>query len=125
MPSAIFSINSGISQYDSPDIVAFLTTHGLNLVVLDLNLNVDPPVDVPTILDICPALTTFTFNADWRVNPTGAVSNVTKRPHPHISTIGLHGLSYTYWGLGWNYDDDDDDEDSGECVSESDGEEPE
>ena len=100
MPSLrIFSIDSGISQYDTPDVVAFLTTHGLNLVVLDLNLNVDPPVDVPTILDICPALTTFTFNADWRINPTGAVSNITKRPHPHISTIGLHGLSYAF-GVG-------------------------
>jgi hypothetical protein len=43
----------------------------MNLVVLDLNLNVeDPPVDVPTILDIFPALTTFMFNADWRINPT-------------------------------------------------------
>jgi hypothetical protein len=36
-------------------VMAFLTTHGLNFVVLDLNLNVDPPVDVPTILNICPA----------------------------------------------------------------------
>ena len=73
MPSLrILSIDSGISQYDTPDVVAFLTAHGLNLVVLDLNLNVDPPVDVPTILDICPALTTFMFNADWRINPTGS-----------------------------------------------------
>jgi len=24
------------------------------------------------------------------------VSNITKRPHPHISTIGLHGLSYAF-----------------------------
>ena len=97
MPSLrIFSIDSGISQYDTPDVVTFLTAHGLNLVVLDLNLNVDPPVDVPTILDICPSLTTFTFNADWRINPTGANNSITKRPHPHISTIGLHGLSYAF-----------------------------
>jgi len=61
-----------------------------------MNLNVDPPVDVPTVLDICPALTTFTFNADWRINVFGTVSNITKRPHPHISTIGLHGLSYAF-----------------------------
>ena len=97
MPSLrSFAIDSGISQYDTPDVVAFLTSHGLNLVFLDMNLNVDPPVDVPTILDICPALTTFTFNADWRINPTDTVSNITKRPHTHISTIGLHGLSYAF-----------------------------
>ena len=96
MPSLrSFAIDSGISQYETPDVEAFLKIHGLNLVLLDLNLNVDPPVDVPTILDICPALTTFTFNADWRINPTGA-GNITKRPHPHISTVGLHGLSYAF-----------------------------
>ena len=97
MPSLrSFAVDSGISQYDTPDIIAFLTSHGQNLVVLDLNLNVDPPVDVPTVLDICPALTTFTFNADWRLNVLGGVCNITKRPHLHISTIGLHGLSYAF-----------------------------
>jgi hypothetical protein len=97
MPSLrSFAIDSGISQMDTPDIVAFLTSHGLNLVILDMNLNVDPPVDVPTILDICPNLTTFTFNADWRINPTDTVSSITLRPHPHVSTIGLHGLSYAF-----------------------------
>jgi hypothetical protein len=66
MPSLrIFSIYSGIIQYGAPDVVDFLTAHGLNLVVLDLNSNVDPPVDVPMILDICPVLTIFMFNADW------------------------------------------------------------
>ena len=56
------------------------------------------PVDVPTILDICLAFSTFTgtFNADWRLNPTGGISNITKQPHPHISTIDLHGLSYAF-----------------------------
>ena len=106
MPSLrIFSIDSGTSQFDTPDVVAFLTAHGLNLVVLDLNLSVDPPLDVPTILDICPSLTTFIFNADWRINQTGAYSSITKRPHPHISTIGLHGLSYafgTFEGGDWS-----------------------
>ena len=97
MPSLrSFAIDSGINQYDTPDVVAFLTSHGLNLVFLDLNLIVDPPVDVPTVLDICPSLTTFTFNADWRINPMDTVSNITKRPHPHVSTIGLHGLSYAF-----------------------------
>jgi hypothetical protein len=70
MPSANFSIGSGICQFDTPDVVAFLSTHGLNLVIFDLNLNLDP-VDVLTILDICPALTTFMFNAEWRKNPKG------------------------------------------------------
>ena len=70
-PCDFFSVDSDISQYDTPDVVAFLTAHGLNLVVLVLNLNVDSPVDVPTILDICPALTTFAFNADWLPNGRG------------------------------------------------------
>ena len=58
MPSAIFSpIDSGISRYiyNTRDVLAFLTFHGLNIVVLILNLKVDPPVDVPTVLGICPA----------------------------------------------------------------------
>jgi hypothetical protein len=98
MPSLrSFAIDAGINQYDPPDVVAFLRSHGLNLVILDMNLNVDPPVDVPTVLDICPGLTAFTFNADWRIiDPTDAVSNITRRPHAHISTIGLHGLSYAF-----------------------------
>ena len=97
MPSLrSFAIDSGISQYDTPDVIAFLASHGLNLVILDMNMNVDTFVDVPAILDICPSLTTFTFNADWRINPTGTASNITKRPHPNISTIGLHGLAYAF-----------------------------
>jgi hypothetical protein len=35
---------SGISQYDPPDVVVFITAHGLNLVVLDLNFNVYLPL---------------------------------------------------------------------------------
>jgi hypothetical protein len=75
--------------------VALLTNHDLNLVILDLNLNVEQPLAVPTILDICQPLL---FNADWRINPmsTVQVSNIAKRPPPHISTIGLLGLSYTF-----------------------------
>ena len=97
MPSLrSFAIDSGISQYDTPDVIAFLTSHGLNLIFLDLNLNMDPPIDLPTVLDLCPALTTFTFNADWRINPTDMVSNIVKRPHPHVTIIGLHGLSYAF-----------------------------
>ena len=62
MPSLrFFSIDSGISQHDTPDVVAFLTAQGLNLVVLELNLNVGPLVDVQTILNICSALTAFAF----------------------------------------------------------------
>ena len=93
MPSPrVFSIDFGISQYESPDVVVFLTTHGLNLVVLDLKSERRSHVDAPTILDICPALTTFTFNADWRINRTCSVSNITKRPYPHTTTIVFHGL---------------------------------
>jgi hypothetical protein len=87
-------INALRPLFDRRCVITFFTTHGLNFVVLNLNLNVDLPVDVPTILDICTALTTFTFNADRRINPTRAVNNITKRPHPHISSIGVHGLFY-------------------------------
>ena len=37
---------------------------------------------------ICPSLNTFTFNADWQINPTGAVSNITKRPIPVGTAVG-------------------------------------
>ena len=80
-----------------PDVVAFLTAHGLNLVVLDLNPNVDPPVDVPTILDICPALTTFKFNADfWTGGYIQRAQLATLLSDLILRVISLHGLSCAF-----------------------------
>ncbi|KAF8960422.1 hypothetical protein BDZ97DRAFT_1665771 [Flammula alnicola] len=94
-----FCIDSGTSVHDVPDVVEFLRNHGAELVLLDLNLN--PLVDVSTVLDLCPNLSTFTFNADWRIMPNDDVSSeLTNRPHMHITTIGLHGLSYAF-GVGY------------------------
>ena len=49
----------------------------------------------PACTDDSRYLATFTFNADWRIKPTGAVSKITKC-HWHISTICFHGLSYAF-----------------------------
>ncbi|KIM38035.1 hypothetical protein M413DRAFT_448073 [Hebeloma cylindrosporum] len=93
------SVDSGTSVQDIPDIVEFLKNHGPNLSLLDLN--VSPHLDVRTILDLCPNLSTFTFNADWRVMPHDDVaSELTTRPHQNITTIGLHGLSHAF-GVGF------------------------
>jgi hypothetical protein len=92
------SIDSGTSVQDVPDIVEFLKNHGTNLALLDLN--VTPLLDVRTILDLCPNLSTFTFNADWRVHPhDDFASALTTHPHANITTIGLHGLSHAF-GVG-------------------------
>ncbi|KAF5383075.1 hypothetical protein D9615_004878 [Tricholomella constricta] len=101
---------------DQPDAVGFLTPHGSKLTFLDLNCI--PPLEVPDILELCPELTTFSFNADWRLQPPGAemeaprsltvalardepmMSTLVKEPHTNITTIGLHGLLYAF-GVGY------------------------
>lgn len=100
---------------DQPDAIGFLTPHGSKLTFLDLNCI--PPLDVPTILDLCPSLTTFSFNADWRLQPPGEeveaprsltiahatnvpMSTLVVTPHQNIMTIGLHGLMYAF-GVGY------------------------
>ncbi|KAF8198534.1 hypothetical protein BJ912DRAFT_951753 [Pholiota molesta] len=94
-----FSVDSGMSVHDVPDVVEFLRTHGAELVLLDLNLAA--LVDVAAVLELCPNLSTFTFNADWRVSPHDDVaSELTKRPHTRITTVGLHGLAYAF-GVGF------------------------
>jgi hypothetical protein len=94
-----FSVDSGMSVHDVPDVVEFLRTHGAELVLLDLNLAA--LVDVAAVLELCPNLATFTFNADWRVSPHDDVaSELAKRPHTRITTVGLHGLSYAF-GVGF------------------------
>ena len=52
--------------HDNPDVVVFLATHGLNLVVLDLNLNVDPLLMFPRTSISAQLLLPSSFNADWR-----------------------------------------------------------
>ncbi|RDX52090.1 hypothetical protein OH76DRAFT_243418 [Lentinus brumalis] len=87
---------------DFPDIVEFLTEHGSELTFLDLNCI--PPLDIPTILDVCPMLTTFTFNPDWRIpgweNHPFLETFIVHQPHPNITTIGLHHLMYAF-GVGY------------------------
>ena len=75
----------------SPDVVVLLS-HGLNFVVLDLNLNVHPRgcTDGPIYLHYRQIQRRLTNSL------TVAVSNVTMRPHPHISTISLHRFFYAF-----------------------------
>ncbi|KAJ3776106.1 hypothetical protein FB446DRAFT_763079 [Lentinula raphanica] len=49
---------------DAPDIVGFLERHGERL--KDLDINSTSSLDVPDILELCPRLEVFSFNADWR-----------------------------------------------------------
>ncbi|KAH7873794.1 hypothetical protein F5879DRAFT_944943 [Lentinula edodes] len=58
------SIDCGNSRSETPDIVGFLERHGDKLKVLDINSI--PPLEVPDILELCPQLEVFSFNADWR-----------------------------------------------------------
>ena len=90
-----FSFDGGTSQVDQPDVVAFLAQHGASLIFLDLFCI--PALDVAKILELCPLLKTFIFNADWRLPPTsneflGAVTAMVNYPHDNITQIGCHGL---------------------------------
>jgi hypothetical protein len=109
------TIDCGSLRTDMPDIVTFLKNHGARLYFLDINCI--PPFDVPVILDLCPMLSAFCFNADWRTQQPGAevpapisltmthatdtpmMSKLVNDPHPNISMIGLHGLMYAF-GVG-------------------------
>jgi hypothetical protein len=110
-----FSFDYGNHRTDQPDAIAFLTRHGAKLIFLDLNCI--PSLDVPHILQLCPLLTTFNFNADWRIQPPGeevpapptsntvsfvnqTMSLLARKPHPNITSIGLHGLMYAF-GVGF------------------------
>ncbi|KAJ8494593.1 hypothetical protein ONZ51_g2205 [Trametes cubensis] len=87
---------------DFPDLIEFLRIHGTQLTFLDLNII--PTLDVSTILDLCPLLATFTFNPDWRIpsweQHAMPASAQVRRPHPNITTIGLHHLLYAF-GVGY------------------------
>jgi hypothetical protein len=97
-----FSLDNGISIQEPQNLVEFFKHHGSKLVLLDLNLK--NSIDISLILDLCPSLHTFAFNADRRVTSHTSQNNITivNRPHQHISIIGLHGLSYAF-GVGIRY----------------------
>ncbi|KAH0582119.1 hypothetical protein J132_08013 [Termitomyces sp. J132] len=109
------SFDSINHRHDQPDIVSFLTAHGAGLTYLDLNCI--PTLDVPEVLDLCPKLISFSFNADWRLQPpeeampasgslttamatTEPMSTLVHTAHPNIRVIGLHGLMYAF-GVGY------------------------
>lgn len=87
---------------DFPEITEFLAQHGMLLTYLDINCI--PNLDVATILDLCPLLTTFAFNMDWRLPDAAgelwASSHLVNRPHANITTIGCHQLMYAF-GVGY------------------------
>ena len=97
-----FDFDANTNKDDLPDITDFLTHHGTELIFLDLNCI--PTLDTATILDLCPFLTTFTFNPDWflpQSNPDSLSDTVTivNRPHQSIIEIGCHGLLSAF-GVG-------------------------
>ncbi|KAJ2928286.1 hypothetical protein H1R20_g8798, partial [Candolleomyces eurysporus] len=95
----IFSYSTGLYTGAVPDaILTFLQFHGNTLEFLDLDTNL--PLDIASILDVCPHVSTFAFNADCRIdllNPSE--SKLVNRPKPNITTIGLHGLGLAF-GVG-------------------------
>ncbi|TFK20786.1 hypothetical protein FA15DRAFT_673188 [Coprinopsis marcescibilis] len=99
MPSlTMFSVDSGISEGDLPDVAGFIAQHGEGLLFLDLDTSL--ALDVAKILDRCPQLNSFTFNADWGIiSNDDKESEIVNRPRPTITTIGLHGLSHAF-GVG-------------------------
>ncbi|KAI6142635.1 hypothetical protein BKA82DRAFT_16270 [Pisolithus tinctorius] len=115
-----FSFDFGANTHDIPDVTGFLAQHGATLLFLDLNCV--PALDIRAILDLCPILTTFCFNLDWKIPPPErfpslnhddsnndpnadldadlAPISLTNRPHEHIRHIGLHGCIYAF-GVGY------------------------
>lgn len=102
------TIDCGVSRVDQPDVIAFLKEHGRRLVFL--NLYCIPPLDVPTILDLCPALQTFAFDADWHFDGPQSnhvvgkgelvtMTSLVNKQHQNITSIGLHGLHLAF-GVG-------------------------
>ncbi|KAG1759615.1 hypothetical protein EDD22DRAFT_993768 [Suillus occidentalis] len=63
----IFSFEFGSKLEDVPDVLSFLSTHGTSLLFLDIHCI--PTLDIRTVLDLCPLLTTFSLNLDWKIAP--------------------------------------------------------
>ena len=95
------TLDFALIRNDLPDVDEFCKQHGTNLTFLDLNCL--QTLDVAAILDLCPNLTTFLFNGDWRLTTTDEhpmESKLTNSPHPTITTIGIHQLLYAF-GVGY------------------------
>ena len=95
------TLDYAFSPHDFPPVDEFCTQHGTNLTFLDINSLQN--IDVAAILDLCPNLTTFLFNGDWRFPPSveyPTESRLTNSPHPNITTIGVHELQYAF-GVGF------------------------
>ncbi|KAF8885315.1 hypothetical protein BD779DRAFT_1646693 [Infundibulicybe gibba] len=98
------SIDCGAARTGVPDVPAFLRAQGHGLQLAFLDVYSIPPMDVCMILDLCPLLTTFAFNADWRIDigdlgpghGDAAPARLVRRPHTNLTTIGLHGLMYAF-----------------------------
>lgn len=97
-----FTFDFGAYRHDLPDLLEFLEAHGSALTYLDINCMLQ--FDVPSMLDSCPLLTTFSFNCDWRLELDEAmpyeVSKLVHTPHPNLTHIGLHQLLHAF-GIGY------------------------
>lgn len=98
-----FSLDFVAQRHVLPDIIGFLKQHGSGLTFLDLNTI--PAFDLSSVLDLCPVLTTFCFNPDWRLpfhaeannaNPNAPQPTLLRTPHAHITHIGLHQLLHAF-----------------------------
>ena len=122
MPALRNVMLDSVNSSDQPDVIPFLAKHGSKLVFLDLDCVT--ALNVPIILDLCPELNTFAFNADWTLSVPGddgnlseqgikdldlpnatLVSRLVRRPHEKITTIGLHGLMRAFGMDFMNQDD--------------------
>ena len=95
------TLDFALIRNDLPDVDEFCKQHGTNFTFLDLNCL--QTLDVAAILDLCPNLTTFLFNGDWRLPTTDErpmESKLTNSPHPNITTIGVHQFLYAF-GVGY------------------------
>lgn len=97
-----FSLDFLNHRDELPDVLEFLTNHGSQLTYMDINCI--PTLDLPSILEVCPSLTCFSFNPDWRLPEAAGVpveaSALVRTPHRGITTIGLHQLLYAF-GVGY------------------------
>jgi hypothetical protein len=101
MPSLkSFSLDLPYNRIEQLDIIQFLTRHGSQLTFLDIYSI--PAYDVASVLDHCPLLQTFAFNASWLLpishdddledDPDDISSPLIRQTHQHITHIGLHDL---------------------------------
>ena len=121
MPALRNVMLDSFNSFDQPDVIPFLAKHGSKLVYLDVDCVT--ALNVPVILDLCPELNTFAFNADWAMSVPGEdgnlseqgikdldlpkatlVSRLVRRPHEKIMTIGMHGLMHAF-GMDFMNDD--------------------